>query len=82
MAAWTLLEAKDFLKIWLDCEKSIAQNQAYEINGKSFRKADAAHIREQVSFWKTEVEKLELSQITGKSSRRGPVMKRVRFLND
>ena len=82
MAAWTLAEAKDFLKIWLDCEKSIAQNQAYEINGKSFTKANAAHIRKQVEYWKTEVERLEESQRTGKAPRRGPVMKRVRFLND
>ena len=62
MAAWNLAEAKDFLKIWLDCEKSIAQNQAYEINGKSFTKVNAAYIRKQIDFWKTEVERLEESQ--------------------
>lgn len=82
MAAWTLSTANDFLKIWLDCEKAVAQNQSYEINGKVFRKADVGEVREQVKFWKTEVERLEESQKTGKPSRRGPVMKRVRFLND
>ncbi len=82
MAAWTLTEANDFLKIWLDCEKAVAQNQSYEINGKVFRKADVGEVRNQVKFWKIEVEKLEESQRTGKATRRGPVMKRVRFLND
>lgn len=82
MAAWTLAEAKDFLKIWLDCQKAVAQNQSVEINGKTFTKANAAHIQKYVDYWKTEVERLEESQRTGKAPRRGPVMKRVRFLND
>ncbi len=82
MAAWTLEQAKDYLQVWLNCEKAIAQNQSYEVDGRTFVKTNAAHIRKQVEYWKTEVERLELAQKTGKNARRGPTMKRVRFLND
>lgn len=79
MAAWTLPEAKDFLQAWLNCELAIAKNQSYEVNGKTFVKANAAHIRKQVQYWKSQVESLEQAQKNGKGPRRGPTMKRVRF---
>lgn len=82
MAAWTLTEAKDFLKLWLDCEKAITQNQSYTVGDKTFTKANAMFIRKNVKYWKTEVERLELAQEKDKKPRTGPTLKRVVFLND
>mgnify|MGYP000972591335 CR=1 FL=1 len=81
MAAWTLVKAKDLLKVWLDCEKAIALNQSITIGEKTFTKTNAAHIRKQVTYWKAQVESLELSQTTNKKPRRGPSIKRVSFID-
>ncbi|GEM_PF-515561 len=81
MAAWTLEEAKDMLKVWLDCEKAIALNQSVTIGEKTFTKTNAAHIRKQITYWKTQVEQLETAQTLNKKPRRGPSIKRASFID-
>lgn len=81
MSVYSLETANDMLQIWLECEKQIALNQSYEVNGKSFTKANASHIREQISFWETQVLRIKKAQRTGKPVRSGPTMKSVRFID-
>jgi hypothetical protein len=65
MAAWTLLEAEDHLKTWLEAEKAVATGQSYQIGPRKLERVNIMQIREQIKFWKKEVDRL-----SGKSSRR------------
>lgn len=59
MAGITLEQAQAQLNVWLDASTTVAASQSYEISsGSSARKltrADAAEIRQQVTFWQSKV---------------------------
>ena len=59
MAAWTLEEARESLKRWLDADAAVATGQEYTIGEHSLTRADAATIAQRIKFWKNEVETLE-----------------------
>ena len=59
MAAWTLEEARESLKRWLDADAAVATGQEYRIGERSLTRADAATIAQRIKFWKNEVETLE-----------------------
>lgn len=59
MAAWTLEEARQNLKTWLDAEMAVATGQEYTIGGRTLKRANLGLVASRVSFWKKEVEKLE-----------------------
>lgn len=69
MAAWTLQEAKEHLSIWLEAEKAVATGQSYQIGSRRLDRASLSEIRNQICFWKREVEKLQ-AQISRRGSRR------------
>lgn len=62
MAGITLESAQAQLDAWLAASMAVAQSQSYEIDtGTSRRKltrADAAEIRDWVSYWNAEVRRL------------------------
>lgn len=59
MAIWTLEEAKTHLKAWLDAEIAVTTGQSYEIGSRKLERANLYQIREQIKFWKAEVQKAE-----------------------
>lgn len=59
MPAWTLEEARENLKRWLEADAAVATGQAYTIGERSLTRADAATIAQRIKFWKNEVETLE-----------------------
>lgn len=66
MAAWTLAEAKDRLKMWLDAEAAVATGQSYQIGTRRLDRANLYQIREQIKMWKKEVEQLEAKAAGGR----------------
>lgn len=58
MAAWSLEEAKEYLKEALEARSRILRAQEYGIGDKKTKRAELAQINEDIKFWKKEVEKL------------------------
>lgn len=63
--AWTLDEAKEHLQNWLNAEKAVSTGQSYQIGPKRLERVNVAQIREQIKFWRKEVNRL-----SGHNSRR------------
>jgi hypothetical protein len=59
MAGITLAQAQAQLAAWLAASAAVAQSQMYEIetgNGRrKLQRADAAEIRQQITFWQNKV---------------------------
>lgn len=78
MADVTLAQAQAQLDAWLACSLAVAENQAYTIEGdgtsRTFTKANAFFILDQIRYWRTEVQRL--SSPSGASGSR----RRVRYV--
>ncbi len=59
MATWTKDEAKERLSMWLSAEGAVATGQEYRIGTRSLKRADLKEIRNQILFWKRQVDQLE-----------------------
>ena len=60
MAIWTIVEAKENLRLWIEAEKAVAiAGQSYKIGTRSVTRANLSEIRRQIQFWRNEVDKLE-----------------------
>ena len=59
MAAWTLTQAREHLNAWLQADIATATGKQYKIGSRTLTRADAAEIRERISFWEAEVTRLE-----------------------
>lgn len=68
--AWTLKDAKERLAMWLEAEASVATGQEYRIGTRYLKRVDLNHIRDQIIFWKREVDKLT-------TGRRGATVRRA-----
>jgi coproporphyrinogen III oxidase-like Fe-S oxidoreductase len=55
MAGITLANAEAQLALWLAADAKVATNQAYSIGTRSFTRADAAEIRQNIDFWNAKV---------------------------
>ncbi len=58
MAGITLAEAETHLLTWLDADKAVAKGQSFSISGKTYTRADASVIRENIEFWDRYVKRL------------------------
>lgn len=58
MSAWSLEEAKKYLKEALEARSRILRAQEYGIGDKRTKRAELEQINEDIKFWKKEVEKL------------------------
>lgn len=56
---WTLEEAKENLKMWLNAERAVATGQSYRIGTRSLTRASLREITDRIRFWRGEVAKLE-----------------------
>ncbi len=59
MAAWSLDEAKQYLKEALEARSRILRAQEYGIGDKKTKRAELEQINQDIAFWRKEVERLE-----------------------
>ena len=69
MSAFTLETAQKHLEAWLEAEIAVTTGQSYTIGSRQLDRANLYQIREQIKYWRSEVEKL-LSQSKGKGRNR------------
>lgn len=62
MSAYSLEIAKKHLEAWLEAELAVSTGQSYQIGSRRLDRANLYQIREQIKYWKKEVEKIELMQ--------------------
>ncbi len=58
MAGLTLAQAEQHLNEWLTADSAVAKGQAYSLGGRTFTRADAAVIRENIRYWQQMVKRL------------------------
>jgi hypothetical protein len=58
LSAWSLEEAKKYLKEALEARSRILRAQEYGIGDKRTKRAELEQINEDIKFWKKEVERL------------------------
>lgn len=51
----TLAQAQAKLSEWMAADTAVASNQAFVIGGRSFTRADARTIRENIEYWDNKV---------------------------
>ncbi|WP_069997762.1 DUF6148 family protein [Cellulosilyticum sp. I15G10I2] len=66
MSAWTLEQAKQHLHAWMEAELKVTAGQNYRIGSRELNRANLYQIREEIKYWKNQVEALE-----NQSKRRG-----------
>lgn len=58
MAGLTLAQAEQHLNEWLSADSAVAKGQAYSLGGRTFTRADAREIRENIRYWQQMVKQL------------------------
>ncbi|MBA7559403.1 hypothetical protein ES708_01017 [subsurface metagenome] len=58
MAGITLAQAEAQLAAWMDASKKVASGQAYSIGGRSLTRANAKEIRENITYWDAQIQRL------------------------
>lgn len=58
MAGITLTQAEAHLTEWLNADIAVASGQSYSIAGRVLTRANAAEIRENITFWDNHVKRL------------------------
>jgi hypothetical protein len=58
MAGLTLGQAEQHLNEWLSADSAVARGQAYSLGGRTFTRADAREIRENIRYWQQMVKQL------------------------
>lgn len=65
MAAWTLEQARQHLKSWMDAELSVSTGQWYKIGTRELTRADLNEVAKRIQFWSNEVTRLEKGRKAG-----------------
>jgi len=68
--SWTLEDAQKHLEAWLAADLAVSTGKSYRIGSRQLERADIKDIREQIAFWRREIDKLS-------SNRRGARVMRV-----
>jgi len=58
MSAITLETAQKHLAAWLEAELVVSNSQSYKIGTRNLTYADLGQIRQQIKYWKKQVEQL------------------------
>lgn len=58
MAGIDLTTAQTMLDAWIAAEQAVAKGQEYTIGNRRMRRADLSEIRNSVTFWNGEVQRL------------------------
>ena len=70
MADVTLDFAKDRLALYFEAEAKVLGGQAYTIGGRSLTRAQLSEIRDGITFWRGQVDRLETTGHSGPTVRR------------
>jgi len=62
MSGYTLAQAQAKLDMWMSAEDAVATGQEYTIGQRRLVRANLSEIREAISFWNSEVQKLTASR--------------------
>ena len=54
----TLSDAKAKLTLWMTADDAVSKGQSFSISGKTYTRADASVIRENIEFWDRYVKRL------------------------
>ncbi|KHF27309.1 hypothetical protein LR68_03856 [Anoxybacillus sp. BCO1] len=65
MGAWTLQEARQHLRAWMDAELAVSTGQRYRIGTRELTRADLGEIAKRIQFWSNEVARLEKGRGSG-----------------
>ncbi|MFH5187122.1 DUF6148 family protein [Paenibacillus sp. TAB 01] len=60
--SWTLETAKQHLEAWLAAELAVSTGQSYKIGPRELVRANITEIRQQITFWRNEVNKLSYNR--------------------
>jgi uncharacterized small protein (DUF1192 family) len=64
--SWTLNEARGFLQTWLEAEQAVAvAGKSYRIGTRELMRADLRDIKERISYWRSEIARLEAGRTVG-----------------
>lgn len=58
MAGITLAQSETHLTEWLNADVAVASGQAYSIAGRALTRANAAEIRNNITYWDSMVKRL------------------------
>lgn len=56
---WTIEEARESLRTWLEAERAVATGAEYTIGTRRLKRADLAEIASRINFWRAEIAALE-----------------------
>lgn len=59
MAEWTIYEAKEHLRAWLDADLALATSKEYTISNRRLTRANVQEVKDRINFWRNEVARLE-----------------------
>jgi len=59
LSTWTLEQARQHLKAWMDADLALAASKEYRLGSRTLTRADAGEIAERIRFWHQEVERLQ-----------------------
>jgi hypothetical protein len=71
MPAITLAQAQTRLSDWMAADEAVSRGQAYSVGGRSFTRAQASEIRQNIEFWERKVNALASSSGGGRRVRYG-----------
>ena len=57
LAGITLEQAEAKLAKWMEADDAVADGQSYSIEGRALTRADAQTIRDNISYWQSQVER-------------------------
>jgi len=59
MAAWTLKEAREHLRAWIEADAAVATGQSYKIGSMTLTRVEVPYIAGRIKFWRNEISRLE-----------------------
>lgn len=62
---WTLVEAKEYLQVWVSASLAVATGQSYKIGRRELTRANLSEIKKMIDFWRSEVSRLESGRKSG-----------------
>lgn len=62
---WTLTQAQEHLANWLQAEADVATGQSYTIGDRMLTRAHLSEIRQQITFWRNEITRLQSGRGAG-----------------
>lgn len=65
MSHWTIEEARENLKIWLEAERAVATGQSYRIGTRALTRASLSEIAKRIKFWRDQIDQLQNGRQSG-----------------